>query len=91
MTQELDPVGREQSTKAADLSVNHIKNRFKNILPYDRTRIKLMKVDGKEGSDYINGNWMMVCIRYSDIVCTHNLVCVCERACVRLCGFRACV
>ena len=61
MIQELDPVGRELSTTVAEMSVNNFKNRHSNILPYDRTRIKLTKVNDREGSDYINGNWMPVC------------------------------
>ena len=51
----------DQSKDAAELPVNRVKNRFPNILPYDRTRIKLMSGDAaKEGQDYINGNWMPV-------------------------------
>ena len=51
----------DQSKDAAELRVNRVKNRFPNILPYDRTRIKLMAGDAaKEGQDYINGNWMPV-------------------------------
>ena len=61
MIQELEPVGREQSTAIAEMPVNNCKNRHSNILPYDRTRIKLTKANDKEGSDYINGNWMPVC------------------------------
>ena len=59
--QELKPVGMDQSKDAAGLDVNLAKNRFTNILPYDRTRIKLMAGDdAEEGRDYINGNWMPV-------------------------------
>ena len=59
--QDLKPVGREQSKVAAELSYNLAKNRFTNILPYDRTRIKLTASDdAEEGRDYINGNWMPV-------------------------------
>ncbi|KAK2181825.1 hypothetical protein NP493_380g01008 [Ridgeia piscesae] len=57
--EELKPVGMDQSKDAAGLDVNLAKNRFTNILPYDRTRIKLMAGDdAEEGRDYINGNWM---------------------------------
>ena len=59
--QDLKPVGREQSKDIAELTVNLPKNRFTNILPYDRSRIKLMASDdAEEGRDYINGNWMPV-------------------------------
>ncbi|CAH1105438.1 unnamed protein product [Psylliodes chrysocephalus] len=42
---------------------NRNKNRYKNILPFDDTRVKLKDVDPKvPGSDYINANY----IRWSD-------------------------
>ena len=59
--QDLKPVGIEQPKRIAMLPVNRAKNRFKNVLPYDNTRIKLMSGgEEKEGTDYINGNWMPV-------------------------------
>ena len=59
--QELKPIGTDQPQKIALLPVNRAKNRFTNILPYDKTRIKLMAGDEEdEGTDYINGNWMPV-------------------------------
>ncbi|KAI0229775.1 Tyrosine-protein phosphatase 10D [Lamellibrachia satsuma] len=55
----LKDVGADQSQIAAFLPANRAKNRFTNILPYDRTRIKLMSGgEEEEGTDYINGNWM---------------------------------
>jgi len=39
---------------------NRDKNRFTNIKPYDVSRIQLMPVEGKEGSDYINACWIPV-------------------------------
>uniref|UniRef100_A0A183B466 Protein-tyrosine-phosphatase n=1 Tax=Echinostoma caproni TaxID=27848 RepID=A0A183B466_9TREM len=42
---------------------NRDKNRYKNILPYDRTLVRLRDGDPKElGSDYINANY----------ICTHH-------------------
>lgn len=38
---------------------NRAKNRYKNILPFDHTRVKLSGVDAKEpGADYINANYI---------------------------------
>ncbi|XP_070535370.1 receptor-type tyrosine-protein phosphatase beta-like isoform X4 [Ptychodera flava] len=56
--EELRNVGRDQSWEAAELADNRAKNRYTNILPYDRTRVKLSKVDDEDDSDYINANWM---------------------------------
>ncbi|XP_006823994.2 receptor-type tyrosine-protein phosphatase beta-like [Saccoglossus kowalevskii] len=55
---ELRPVGREQSWDAAELPENRAKNRYTNILPYDRTRVKLSQVEDDEATDYLNANWM---------------------------------
>jgi len=43
----------------AELPANRVKNRYINILPFDDTRVKLLPVEDDEGSDYINGNFMM--------------------------------
>ena len=40
----------------ANKSVNQVKNRYKNVYPYDDTRVKLSMKPGVEGSDYINAN-----------------------------------
>ncbi|KAJ7329002.1 hypothetical protein OS493_023294 [Desmophyllum pertusum] len=37
---------------------NKAKNRYKNIIPYDHTRVTLAEVDGFPGSDYINANFI---------------------------------
>jgi len=37
---------------------NREKNRYTNILPCDSTRVKLTAVEGIEGSDYINANFI---------------------------------
>lgn len=38
--------------------VNIAKNRYKNICPYDSTRVCLLPYPGLEGSDYINANFI---------------------------------
>ncbi|GMS83523.1 hypothetical protein PENTCL1PPCAC_5698 [Pristionchus entomophagus] len=37
---------------------NASKNRYKDIVAFDETRVKLNKVNGVETSDYINANWI---------------------------------
>lgn len=37
---------------------NKAKNRYKNIIPYDHTRVQLVELDGYPGSDYINANFI---------------------------------
>lgn len=43
---------------SSGLLVNQPKNRYENILPPERTRVKLTPKEGVEGSDYINANWI---------------------------------
>ncbi|KAG2456168.1 PTPRH phosphatase, partial [Polypterus senegalus] len=56
--QSLRSVGTNQSTNAALLPGNKIKNRFTNVLPYDCSRVKLQKGQENPCSDYINANFM---------------------------------
>ncbi|ELT90328.1 hypothetical protein CAPTEDRAFT_133488 [Capitella teleta] len=37
---------------------NISKNRYKDVIPYDESRVKLTPVDGAEGSDYINASYV---------------------------------
>lgn len=46
----------------ANMDSNKKKNRYDNILPYDHTRVKLSTVKWQEGTDYINGNFVDVCL-----------------------------
>ncbi|KAL6069137.1 Proteintyrosine phosphatase [Balamuthia mandrillaris] len=38
--------------------INRSKNRYSNVLPLEKTRVKLSQKDGQDGSDYINANWV---------------------------------
>ncbi|XP_071499762.1 phosphatidylinositol phosphatase PTPRQ-like isoform X1 [Diadema antillarum] len=51
-------VGKKLTTSTAVSAANVGKNRYTNILPYDRTRVKLSSVDDEDGSDYINANYI---------------------------------
>ena len=55
LTQGPPPVAR---TNDAQHVANTNKNRFKNILPYDTTRVKLLALPGVVGSDYINASYV---------------------------------
>uniref|UniRef100_A0A3Q1ASY7 protein-tyrosine-phosphatase n=1 Tax=Amphiprion ocellaris TaxID=80972 RepID=A0A3Q1ASY7_AMPOC len=54
--EDLAPIGTNQTQKAADLPDNQVRNRFKNVLPYDWCRVKLSTSNGT--SDYINASYM---------------------------------
>lgn len=44
---------------------NRAKNRYKNILPFDHTRVRLKNVDSDvPGADYINANYIRVIFFY---------------------------
>ncbi|CAH1243186.1 PTPRA [Branchiostoma lanceolatum] len=46
------------SHNAFSLPENKVKNRFANILPYDRARVVLSTIEGQPGSDYINASFI---------------------------------
>lgn len=46
----------------AGRSYNIDKNRFRDVLPYDRTRVRLQPIVAQLGSDYINASHVAVCI-----------------------------
>ena len=49
------------SRKEGAKESNKVKNRYKNILPFDHTRVELKDGDpGKEGEDYINANFIEI-------------------------------
>ncbi|KAL5250784.1 hypothetical protein ACHWQZ_G016502 [Mnemiopsis leidyi] len=43
---------------SANLPVNHCKNRYANVLPFESTRVRLQPVAGRDGSDYINASYI---------------------------------
>ncbi|XP_069374139.1 receptor-type tyrosine-protein phosphatase H-like isoform X4 [Paralichthys olivaceus] len=56
--EHLQLVGKEQTPKAAVRPENQNKNRFKNVLPYNWSRVKLTSSKSKGTSDYINANYI---------------------------------
>ncbi|KAJ8257412.1 hypothetical protein GJAV_G00185320 [Gymnothorax javanicus] len=46
------------STKAADKQGNVKKNRYKDIVPFDHTRVKLSLITSDSDTDYINANFI---------------------------------
>ncbi|XP_057686340.1 receptor-type tyrosine-protein phosphatase V-like isoform X2 [Corythoichthys intestinalis] len=56
--EELKDVGKDLSTKAADLEANREKNRYPYILPYDHCRVRLSFQNSLPNSDYINANFV---------------------------------
>lgn len=46
------------SSDFGELDCNHFKNRYKDILPFDKCRVKLDSIDNIEGSDYINASFI---------------------------------
>eukprot|EP01120_Amphizonella_sp_Union-15-10_P015468 TRINITY_DN7971_c0_g1_i1.p1 TRINITY_DN7971_c0_g1~~TRINITY_DN7971_c0_g1_i1.p1 ORF type:complete len:369 (-),score=30.44 TRINITY_DN7971_c0_g1_i1:6-1112(-) len=49
-----------QNYESASANVNKNKNRYMNVLPPEKTRVKLSVLEGIEGSDYINANFISV-------------------------------
>lgn len=59
---ELGMKMREENTHPCETgkkSYNIRKNRFKDILPFDETRVTLEEIPDEEGSDYINANFIL--------------------------------
>ena len=55
----------DHSKDASLLPENRAKNRYTNILAYDHSRVKLDSIDDDPGSDYINANYIPVCLNLS--------------------------
>nr|XP_022313079.1 uncharacterized protein LOC111118076 isoform X2 [Crassostrea virginica] len=50
--------GLQFPTTAANVPRNRAKNKYKNIYPYDETRVHLKKGNGPKDSDYINASYI---------------------------------
>ncbi|XP_074242011.1 receptor-type tyrosine-protein phosphatase H isoform X1 [Saimiri boliviensis] len=56
--QQLSLVGTSQSQMVASTPENNAKNRYRNVLPYDWSRVPLKPIPEEPGSDYINASFM---------------------------------
>ncbi|XP_023364459.1 receptor-type tyrosine-protein phosphatase H [Otolemur garnettii] len=56
--QQLALAGHGQSQMVASAPGNSAKNRYRNVLPYDWSRVPLKPLHGQPGSDYINASFM---------------------------------
>lgn len=50
--------GQPFTWDASTADTNKAKNRYANVVAYDHSRVVLEPLDGLEGSDYINANYM---------------------------------
>ena len=48
----------EIQVTAGSLEINKKKNRYKDILPFEKRRVELYAIDNEEGSDYINASYI---------------------------------
>ncbi|XP_051996644.1 receptor-type tyrosine-protein phosphatase F-like isoform X2 [Xyrauchen texanus] len=55
--ESIDP-GQQFTWENSNLEVNKPKNRYANVIAYDHSRVVLTPVDGVQGSDYINANYI---------------------------------
>jgi len=50
--------GQPFTWDASTADANKAKNRYANVVAYDHSRVPLEPLEGVEGSDYINANYM---------------------------------
>ncbi|XP_019855188.1 PREDICTED: receptor-type tyrosine-protein phosphatase F-like isoform X3 [Amphimedon queenslandica] len=53
-----ETIHREPIVFTGTASPNRHKNRYANVIPFDKTRCKLSTIPGVDGSDYINANFI---------------------------------
>ncbi|XP_004381956.2 receptor-type tyrosine-protein phosphatase H [Trichechus manatus latirostris] len=56
--QQLALEGHDQPHMVASAPENNAKNRYRNVLPYDWSRVPLKPLHGEPGSDYINASFI---------------------------------
>ncbi|KAK7503371.1 hypothetical protein BaRGS_00005292 [Batillaria attramentaria] len=56
--QKIPPIDEKAPKVNGEREENNMKNRFKSILPYDRNRVVLEKINGDDASDYINASFV---------------------------------
>ncbi|XP_006901943.1 PREDICTED: receptor-type tyrosine-protein phosphatase H [Elephantulus edwardii] len=56
--QQLTLEGHNQPQTVASAPENNAKNRYRNVLPYDWSRVPLKSLQGEPGSDYINASFI---------------------------------
>ncbi|XP_058266528.1 tyrosine-protein phosphatase non-receptor type 22 isoform X2 [Hemibagrus wyckioides] len=60
------------STKAADRQENVKKNRYKDIVPFDHSRVKLSLITSKNDTDYINANFIRGVFEPTEYIATQG-------------------
>lgn len=59
----LSSLSNNLKMETGSLPYNENKNRYQSIKPYDDNRVKLVKLQNKDGSDYINASWIDTYLR----------------------------
>lgn len=76
LSQEALPAEQYLSKREGRRPVNSEKNRYKNIVPFDHTRVILADRPNTPGSDYINASY----VRFENSQRTKNVTFACEKS-----------
>ncbi|TRY72800.1 hypothetical protein DNTS_009504 [Danionella cerebrum] len=60
------------TTRAGEMKENMMKNRYKDILPYDQTRVCLTPTTSESESDYINANFIQGAVKNKLYIATQG-------------------